>query len=110
MIDLRHQLETALKSALRARDAVAAGALRSALGALDNASAVEGPERYRPMVGVGAGEAERRNLTIEEMRGIVRVEVTDRAIAADQYDRLGQPSEAARLRAEANVLEAFLNS
>jgi len=108
MNELRGQLEAGLKSALRARDGVAAGALRSTLGAIDNASAVEGPDRYRPRLGVGAGEAARRELSIEEMRGIVRAEVADRASAAAEYELLGRPAEADRLRAEAAVLEPFM--
>jgi uncharacterized protein len=105
--ELRGQLEAALKSALRARDRIAAGALRSTLGAIDNAGAVEGPDRYRPLLGAGAGEAVRRELSIEELRGIVRAEVADRTSAADEYERLGRPAEADRLRAEAAVLEHF---
>jgi len=92
---------------LRARDGVAAAALRSTLGAIDNASAVEGPDRYRPRLGVGAGEAARRELSIDEMRGIVRAEVADRTSAAEEYDRLGRPAEAQRLRAEAAALQPF---
>jgi uncharacterized protein len=107
MDQLRGQLDTALKSALKARDRIAIAALRSALGAIDNAGAVEGSGRYAA-IGLGAGEAERRRLSIEEMRGIVRAEVADRATAADEYEHLGRPDEAGRLRAEAAVLEAFL--
>ena len=107
MNQLRDQLEAALKSALRARDHVATSALRSALAAIDNAGAVPGPGQYRPTLGVGAGEAGRKVLSIEETRGIVRDEVADRTSAADQYDRLERPAEAARLRAEAAVLEPF---
>lgn len=108
MNELRDQLEAALKLALRSRELIAAGALRSTLAAIDNASAVEGPDRYRPRLGVGAGEAARRELSIDEMRGIVHSEIADRASAADQYDHLGRPAEAAKLRAEAAVLEQFL--
>ena len=92
---------------MTARDGVGAGALRSTLGAIDNASAVEGPDRYRPRLGVGAGEAARRELSIDEMRGIVRAEVADRTFAAQEYDRLGRPAEAQRLRAEADALKPF---
>jgi uncharacterized protein len=105
--ELRGQLEAALRSALRARDGVAAAALRSTLGAIDNASAVEGPDQYRPRLGIGAGEAARRELSIDEMRGIVRAEVADRSSAAEEYDRLGRHAEAQRLRAEADALEPF---
>jgi hypothetical protein len=44
---------------------------------------------------------------IDEMRGIVRAEVADRTSASQEYDRLGRPAEAQRLRAEAAALEPF---
>lgn len=90
---------------------MAVDALRSALGAIDNAHAVEGPAAYRPRIGLGAGEAARRELSIEAVRAIVRAEIADRAHAAEEYERLGRPEKARRLRAEAAVLtrtvEAF---
>jgi len=107
MNEFRDQIEAGLRSALKAQDAVAARAFRSALGAIDNAGAVAGPDRHRPRLGVGAGEAVRRDLSIEEMRAIVRAEVADRTSAADQYERMGRPQEATKLRVEA-ALEPFL--
>ncbi len=40
---------------------------------------------------------------------IVRAEVVARMAAADEYERIGQTREAARLRSEANSLEVFVN-
>jgi predicted TIM-barrel fold metal-dependent hydrolase len=64
---IRDRLQTALRAALRARDKTAASALRSALAAIDNASAV--PAAPAPGVasaphfaGLGAGKAPRRGL------------------------------------------------
>ena len=65
-----------------ARDEVAVSALRSALAALDNASAVE-------------------------VRDVLAREIEERRSAAHAYDGLGRPDTAARLRAEADVLAAF---
>jgi uncharacterized protein YqeY len=108
MSQLRDQLKASLQSAIKSRDRIAIAALRSALSAIDNAEAVEGPRDYRPVLGVGAGEAQRRVLTVDAVREVLRTEIAERARAADEYERLGRPDEASRLRAEAAVLEHHL--
>lgn len=110
MNELRGQISAAMTAALRARDAVAVSVLRSALGAIDNAGAVPGPDRYRPKLGVGAGEAERRGLSVEDIRAIVRSEIADRNSAAAELERLGRVADAERLRAEGTILEPFAGS
>jgi uncharacterized protein len=106
-------LRTALKAAMRSRDTVATAVLRSALGALDNATAVAAPEHTAPggehvagsVAGVGAAEAARRELTGAEAEAVVRAERDERLAAAAAYP----PGPAAdRLRAEAAVLTSFL--
>lgn len=112
MNDVRARLRVALRDAMRARDRTATAALRSALGAIDNAEAVDEARGPRPdsrsiagaTVGLGASEVPRRQLTDEEAAGIVRREADEREAAASEYDRLGQRDEAARLRTEAAVL------
>ena len=106
---LRERLETALREALRARDRVAVAALRSAVSAIDNAGAVEGPSRFRPRLGVGAADVARRELSLHDVEGIVRAEIADRVAAAADYERLGRAGEANRLLAEAAVLESHLD-
>lgn len=111
-------LRAELARAIRARDRVAASALRSALAAVENAEAADaatvpragtGDAPFaRSLVGLGAGEAERRALTAAEVEAIVRAEVTDRQAAAREYRRLGRPEHADRLLAEAAVLERHL--
>jgi uncharacterized protein len=51
------QLRTALRAAMRARDTVAVSALRSAVAALDNATAVPAPRDPGPGSGHAAGPA-----------------------------------------------------
>jgi uncharacterized protein len=126
--DLRARLRRALPAALKARDQPAVAALRSALAAIDNAEAVEvgNPPPAAPaadegpgptagaapvagaVVGVGAGEVERRRLTAAEMEAIVRREVTERRTAARAYQQAGRPEHAERLRAEADLLGGYL--
>jgi uncharacterized protein len=117
--DIRAHLGRALREALKARDRVAASALRSALAAIANAEAVPptgasaGPPgaASNPYVagaaaGVGGAEAERRLLTDAETGAIVRAEIAERHAAADQYDQAGHADRAARLRQEAEVLSS----
>ena len=112
---LRERLRRTLRDALRARDAVAAGALRAAISAIDNAEAVAvEPDRLslNPLgaVGVGAAEATRRTLDDDEVLRIVRAEVADRLAAAAQYERLGQGDAAVRMRSGAELLTAIADA
>ena len=94
---------------LKARDAVAVAAYRSALAAVDNAGAVEAPiGTVSPALGVGAREVSRRELSDEQVREIVLREISDREAAALDYESRGRVDQARRLRAEASVLSAFL--
>lgn len=101
---------------MRAGDVAARTTLRSALGAIDNAEAVEAPVASPSdgeyvagaALGVGAAEASRRQLSEADIREILQREVSERLDAAQGYDDSGQPEAATRLRAEAKVLSAYL--
>ncbi|MEZ0064177.1 uncharacterized protein YqeY [Streptacidiphilus sp. MAP12-20] len=113
---VRQQLRDALSVAIKARDRSAASVLRATLGAIENAEAVERnePEAGTSLaieqiaVGVGAAEVERRLLTEDDVRGIVRAELAEREAAVGEYERVGRPEHAERLRAEMAVLTPFL--
>ena len=118
-VDLRARLRAALKDAMRARDQVAASALRSALGAIGNAEAVPadqlakapgtgGPHFAGAAAGLGAAEAPRRQLTPADLDAIMRTEIGDRERAADDYAANGFADHAERLRREASVLTSML--
>lgn len=112
--DLQGRLRGALRGALSSRDAIAAAAIRSALSAIANAEAVSPPDVRRvpassehfagAAAGVGAAEAARRRLTDSDVAAILDTEIADRRAAANQYDHLGRPDQARRLRQEATVL------
>lgn len=112
--DVRATLQRALAEAMRARDLVAASALRSALGAIGNAEAVAAPQTPASrassvhiagaVAGLGAGEAERRRLGDGEAREILDAEIAERLAAAADYERAGHGDRAGRLRREADVL------
>ncbi|HEY7273559.1 MAG TPA: hypothetical protein VH502_12565 [Actinoplanes sp.] len=109
---LRRRLQAALPSAIRDRDAAAVAALRSALAAIENAAAVPPPDRTAfglPAVGLGVTEVARRVQDDAEVERIVRAEIAERRIAADEYERLGRAERAGRLRAEAQALVTQLN-
>jgi hypothetical protein len=112
---IRDRLQTALWDALRARDKFAASALRSALAAIDNASAVpaepppgvaSSPHFAGAAAGLGAGKAHRRGLIAGEAQRIVRAEIAERDTAAADYERAGHADRAGRLRPEAAVLRS----
>ncbi|MGH4007901.1 MAG: GatB/YqeY domain-containing protein [Pseudonocardiaceae bacterium] len=116
---VRERLRTALPAAMKARDLVAIAALRSALGAIDNAEAVDAERAPQPntgharlagtVSGLRAGEVERRRLSAAEMDDIVRADVADRHAAARDYERAGHRAHAERLRGEAAVLSSCLD-
>lgn len=125
MSALEDGLRAALTDAMRARDKVAVGALRSVLGVVANAEAVPledagaagaGPapgtaDESRiagASAGVGATEAVRRELTDGDVEALVRAEIADRRSSAAEYRGYGQAEHADRLDAEADVLDAQL--
>lgn len=113
---LRQRLREALSAAMKERDRVAVTALRSTLGAIDNAEAVDTTASAggslaieSSPVGVGVAEVGRRTLSDEQVAQIVRSEVADREAAARKYDNVGRPERAEALRAEARVLSSHLH-
>jgi uncharacterized protein YqeY len=114
---LRQRLKTSLRVALKARDATAVAALRSAIGTIDNAEAVDRSHASQPAsgtiatasLGVGVGDVARRELSTQDVVQILRDEVTERTAAAAEYERLGRAGQASRLRAEAAALVPHLD-
>jgi uncharacterized protein len=60
------------------------------------------------VIGLGAGEVERRRLTAGEMEAIVQREVAERRTAARADKDAGQSRRAERLQAEADLLSSCL--
>lgn len=108
-------MRQALTEAMRARERVAIGALRTTLAALDNAEAVPAAETEpataaleQAPLGAGATDVRRRELGEPENAEIVRSEVDERLAAAAALT--GRAEHAERLRAEAAVLERFIEA
>jgi uncharacterized protein YqeY len=114
---LRAALRNDLTAAMKTRDADTITALRTAIAAIENAEAVEAAHhRGAPtnehfagaQLGVGAAEAPRRDLTIDDLHEILRDQVRERTEVADRYETLGAADAAARLRREADALRKYL--
>jgi uncharacterized protein YqeY len=115
---LRAGLAAALRDAIRARDAIAASALRTTLGAIANAEAVAvgpqpsaavgGPHFAGAVAGLRAGEVARRHLSAADVRQIVHAEIAEREHAAVGYTASGLSGQAERLRTEARILTSVV--
>jgi uncharacterized protein YqeY len=121
----RTTLRDALLAARKDRDAARVSALRSALSAIDNAGAVptatlglatpvsmnlDAPSSGTiagGVVGLGAAEVARRELSDAQIRELVRAEIDERLSAAKQIDA-SHTERAATLRTEAAVLGDML--
>jgi uncharacterized protein YqeY len=109
-------MRDALLAARKQRDATRVSALRSALSAIDNAetpdAAPVGTEASEAIagavVGLGAAEVARRELSDAQIRDLVRAEIDERLAAAEQVTSGGHTERAATLRAEAAVLTDLL--
>src|SRR4029077_17664462 len=86
----RHKLREALLAARKDRDATRVSALRSALSAIDNAETPDGARVDAPssgmiaggVVGLGAAEVARRDLSDAEIRSLLHGEIDERLDAA----------------------------
>jgi hypothetical protein len=114
---LRVRLHAALSRAIKERDSVAVDAIRTTLGAIDNAEAVAAPltspqPTDGPIAGavrgLGAADVTRRALSEDQIRAIVAAEAAEKRSVSRAYESRGQLADGARLRAQADLLEAEL--
>jgi hypothetical protein len=111
----RKALRDALLAARKDRDTTRVSALRSALSAIDNAEVPDDARVDAPssggianaVVGLGAAEVARRELSDAQIRELMRAEIDERLAAARQIDAT-HTNRAAALRAEAAVLADLL--
>ncbi len=109
---IRDRIRGDLKPAMRDRDMTRVRALRSALGAIDNAEAVPSTARAGAIedasVGVGSTEATRHELSAADVLAVLQQEVDERFAAADECDRQA-PQRAQEMRAEAAAIAAYVS-
>ena len=91
--DLKDRLRTDLTAAIKTRDEVRSSTLRMALTAITNAEV--------------AGKSA-RELTDEDVVGVLAAEAKKRREAAEAFDDAGRTESAAKERAEAEVLADYL--
>ncbi|RBY85407.1 hypothetical protein [Blastococcus sp. TF02A-26] len=115
--ELRARLRAGLVAAMKARQPETVSALRTAIAAIDNAEAVEVPEGAPvagsehvagARVGVGAAEAQRRTLSLDEVRALLAQQVDERVTEAERWEGHGRDDAAGRLRREADALREYL--
>ena len=109
-------LRAKLREAMSARQSHAVSVLRETLAAIDNAEAPPAAEAPKAQAGViaggvaglGAGEVARLALSPRQVADVVEGEIRHLREASAQYAGLGRPEEAAKLSAQAGLLEALL--
>ena len=101
----RQRLRYDLKAAMRARNEAEVRLLRALGAAVDNAEAVPlGEEALRRF---SEGEMARRKLSDADIAGLLARERAERLDAAADFERLGESSEAERLRSEAALVARY---
>ncbi|MCW2847268.1 MAG: glutamyl-tRNA amidotransferase [Marmoricola sp.] len=93
MSDLKDRLRTDLTTSIKARDALRSSTLRMVLSAVTNAEV--------------AGK-EARELSDEDVLGVLTTESKKRREAAEAFDGAGRTEQAAKERAEAEVIAGYL--
>jgi uncharacterized protein len=112
----RTRLRAALLAARKDHDTARISALRSALSAIDNAETPDGVHLDElssgkiagGVVGLGAAEVARRQLSDTQIRWLLRAEVDERLAASEEFTAGGHAERASLLRTEAAVLTDLL--
>jgi uncharacterized protein YqeY len=117
---VRERMRAGLTVAMKARDMATVRAIRSALGAIDNAEAVDTTVESESIdvdskiagaaAGAGSTEVGRRTLDDRDIAVLLQAEIDDRLVAAEEYRSAGADERADLLRAEADVIAGFIPS
>lgn len=114
---IRAVLRATLTERMRARDADAVSAVRTALAAIDNAEAVPAPAEQRltsgsshVAVGAGATEVARQELSEEQMRAVVAAEADEFADLSRRLGESGASDPARRAFQQAAMLRFLLDA
>jgi uncharacterized protein len=104
---LRESLKVDLKKAMKARQPHTVSTLRTVLGAIDNAEAVDVDTSIVPLTGI-TRDVPRKVLSEADMEAILRAEVDDLQSALVHYEAGGRADEAEILREKLNALLPYL--
>jgi len=109
---MKLRLRDDLRAAMAGKRSAEVAVLRTLLGALDQAEAVDpvarGREYASPKFGDPEVEVPRKRLSAEEVRAVVVQEHDELRRAADDYARLGRADAAAVCAIKAEVLARYL--
>ena len=119
-MDLPSRLRTDLSAAMRERDRDTARVLRTVLSAIANAEAQPAADGEPlslqgdgPIAGASAGlgsaDVTRRELTADDLRAVVQSERDECLASAAELSARGADEASAALRADAAVLERYLD-
>jgi uncharacterized protein YqeY len=101
-------MQADLKDAMKARETSRVTVLRATLAAIANAEAVESDGRVSLTAPAGSTEVARRELSHGDVVGIIVRERDELLTAAAEREGLGLGCDAAGLRAQAELLDAYL--
>lgn len=107
MPTIRGRMQADLTAAMKARDRTAVAALRGALSAISNAEAIE-VASHSALPVAGSTEAPRRELSEDDIRGLVQRERDEWNASAEEMRRLGRTAESEDLAAQAMILSGYL--
>lgn len=97
-----------LREAQRRRDRLAVSALREILSIIDNASAVEAPQRY-DYSGTEPTEVPRREVSLHDVRALLLVHVEEQHQAVTTYRELEMVDHAEALEEQTRIVLRYLD-
>jgi uncharacterized protein YqeY len=101
------RLRADLATALRSRDTTEASMIRTLIGVIENAGAVEVERTSEIKTGLGH-DVPRRELTDEDVRALLESERADVADALERYRDLGLDHQIAEMETRLSVVERYL--
>ena len=107
-MSVRDRLRADLVSAMRAGDKTEMSMIRTLIGAIENAEAVEGEGSSDPKLGLNH-DRPRKTLTDDDIVRILSSERSEAAAAAAGYKRMGLADEAEDLDQRVRIVDRYLS-
>lgn len=104
---VRQRLKEDLAKAMKARDTAAVTAIRTLLGEIDNAEAIEVPEMPVPMQGQ-TKDVPRKELTEADIQHVLQSQAAGYRAAIAEYAALDRTEKVVQLQAELDVVVQYL--
>jgi uncharacterized protein YqeY len=106
---IRQQITADLKSAMKARQTDTVSTLRTLLGEIANAEAVETDTDYVPVVG-RTNDVPRKTLTDEDIRQVLQTEADNHRAAIADFESVGHQEAINRLQIGLDLINSHLNN